>query len=42
MGAPRRVVVAALGTAGLSTQWDGNPDKAIEVRALTWRKRLVG
>ena len=35
-------VVAALTAAGLSTQWDGSPDKAIEVTALTWHKRLVG
>ncbi|MFD3500522.1 DUF6891 domain-containing protein [Streptomyces sp. NPDC058678] len=35
-------VVAALGAAGLSAQWDGDPDKAIDVTPLTWRKRLVG
>ncbi|MFF4254811.1 DUF6891 domain-containing protein [Streptomyces sp. NPDC001663] len=35
-------VVAALASAGLSAMWDGNPDKAIEVTPLTWRKRLVG
>ncbi len=35
-------VVAALGAAGLSTVWDGDPGKAIEVAPLTWRKRLVG
>ncbi|WP_406446041.1 hypothetical protein OHB14_43490 [Streptomyces sp. NBC_01613] len=35
-------VVAALTAAGLSTQWDGNPDKAIEVTPLTWHKRLLG
>ncbi|WP_369237661.1 hypothetical protein AB5J56_32065 [Streptomyces sp. R21] len=35
-------VVAALGAAGLSTEWDGSPDKAIDVTPLTWRKRLVG
>ncbi|WP_329339924.1 hypothetical protein OG866_31450 [Streptomyces sp. NBC_00663] len=35
-------VVAALDAAGLSTQWDGNPDTAIAVRPLNWRKRLVG
>ncbi len=37
-----REVVAALDAAGLSAVWDGNPDKAIEVRPLIWRKRLVG
>jgi hypothetical protein len=35
-------VVAALTAAGLSAQWDGNPDKAIDVTPLTWHKRLVG
>lgn len=37
-----RDVVAALGAAGLSTEWDGSPDSAITVTALTWHKRLVG
>jgi len=37
-----REVVAALGSAGLSTQWDGDPSKAIDVTPLNWRKRLVG
>lgn len=35
-------VVAALDSAGLSTEWDGDPDKAITVAPLIWRKRLVG
>ncbi|MGI5425355.1 DUF6891 domain-containing protein [Streptomyces sp. CA-179760] len=35
-------VVAALAVAGLSTEWDGDPGKAIDVRPLEWRKRLVG
>ncbi|MFE1252025.1 DUF6891 domain-containing protein [Streptomyces sp. NPDC058735] len=35
-------VVAALTAAGLSTQWNGSPDRAIEVTPLRWRKRLVG
>ncbi|MFD5079320.1 DUF6891 domain-containing protein [Streptomyces sp. NPDC058371] len=35
-------VVAALTAAGLSTEWDGSPAKAIEVRDLDWRKRLTG
>ncbi|MFJ4279627.1 DUF6891 domain-containing protein [Streptomyces massasporeus] len=35
-------VVTALTSAGLSTQWDGDPGKAIDVTPLEWRKRLVG
>jgi hypothetical protein len=35
-------VVAALGAAGLSAVWDGNPERAVELRPLTWRRRLVG
>lgn len=35
-------VVAALTSAGLSTQWDGDPGKAVDVKPLEWRKRLVG
>ncbi|MFF5492815.1 DUF6891 domain-containing protein [Streptomyces aquilus] len=35
-------VVAALTTVGLSTQWDGDPGRAIDVGPLDWRKRLVG
>ncbi|GGM17761.1 hypothetical protein GCM10010129_72480 [Streptomyces fumigatiscleroticus] len=35
-------VVAALGAAGLSTQWDGDPGRAITVTPLDWRRRLVG
>ncbi|WP_043682206.1 DUF6891 domain-containing protein [Streptomyces xylophagus] len=35
-------VLAALRAAGLSADWDGNPDKAIDVKPLTWHKRLVG
>jgi hypothetical protein len=37
-----REVVAALTAAGLSTEWDGSPDRAITVTGLTWHKRLVG
>jgi len=37
-----REVVAALDSAGLSTQWDGDPSRAIDVTPLNWRKRLVG
>jgi hypothetical protein len=35
-------VLAALRGAGLSADWDGDPDKAIDVVPLTWHKRLVG
>ncbi|MCT9079137.1 DUF6891 domain-containing protein [Streptomyces fulvoviolaceus] len=35
-------VVAALGAVGLSAEWDGDPDKAVTVAPLSWRKRLVG
>ncbi|WP_030325457.1 DUF6891 domain-containing protein [Streptomyces sp. NRRL B-3229] len=35
-------VVAALEAAGLSAVWDGDPDRAIEISPLDWRKRLVG
>ncbi|TRV72408.1 hypothetical protein FKN01_30140 [Streptomyces sp. 130] len=37
-----REVVAALGEAGLTVEWDGSPDRAIELTGLDWRKRLVG
>ncbi|WP_053848743.1 hypothetical protein [Streptomyces sp. NRRL B-24085] len=37
-----REVVAALTAVGLSPQWDGDPGRAIEVRPLTWHRRLVG
>jgi hypothetical protein len=35
-------VLAALRAAGLSADWGGDPDKAIDVKPLTWHKRLVG
>ncbi|MFE2323149.1 DUF6891 domain-containing protein [Streptomyces sp. NPDC059385] len=35
-------VVAALGAAGLHTDWDGDPGQAITVTRLDWRRRLVG
>ncbi|MFJ3894590.1 DUF6891 domain-containing protein [Streptomyces sp. NPDC090083] len=35
-------VLAALRAAGLSAHWDGDPDRAIDVGPLTWRRRLVG
>ncbi|WP_424887787.1 DUF6891 domain-containing protein [Streptomyces sp. XH2] len=35
-----REVVAALTTAGLSVKWDGDPDRAIRVEPLEWRRRL--
>ncbi|MFG2623791.1 DUF6891 domain-containing protein [Streptomyces sp. NPDC048473] len=37
-----REVAAALGEAGLTVEWDGSPDQAIELTNLDWRKRLVG
>lgn len=37
-----REVAAALGEAGLTVEWDGSPDRAIELTGLDWRKRLVG
>jgi hypothetical protein len=35
-------VVAALDAAGLHTNWDGDPGRAITVSPLDWRRRLVG
>ncbi|WP_406460522.1 hypothetical protein OH768_37555 [Streptomyces sp. NBC_01622] len=35
-------VLAALRAAGLSAGWDGDPDNAIDVKPLTWHRRLVG
>ncbi|WP_217252619.1 hypothetical protein [Streptomyces sp. AC602_WCS936] len=37
-----REVVAAFTAAGLSTEWNGDPGRAITVTPLDWRKRLVG
>ncbi|MFH8515865.1 DUF6891 domain-containing protein [Streptomyces gelaticus] len=37
-----REVVEALGDAGLTVEWHGSPDEAIELTVLDWRKRLVG
>lgn len=37
-----REVAAVLGEAGLTVEWDGSPDRAIELPGLDWRKRLVG
>lgn len=37
-----REVTAVLGDAGLTVEWDGSPDRAIELTDLDWRKRLVG
>ncbi|POX54817.1 hypothetical protein C3489_13120 [Streptomyces sp. Ru71] len=37
-----REVVTALQAAGLSTDWDGDPGRAVEVTPLLWRRRLVG
>ncbi|GGX72748.1 DUF6891 domain-containing protein [Streptomyces hiroshimensis] len=35
-----REVVAALTSAGLTVRWDGDPDRAIRVEPLDWRRRL--
>lgn len=35
-------VVAALEAAGLVADWDRDPDRAITVTPLEWRRRLVG
>ncbi|MGV9994716.1 DUF6891 domain-containing protein [Streptomyces sp. NPDC003374] len=35
-------VVAALEAAGLRTEWDHDPGRAITVTPLDWRRRLVG
>ncbi|MFD6310415.1 DUF6891 domain-containing protein [Streptomyces nigra] len=35
-------IVAALEAAGLHTEWDGDPGRAITVTPLDWRRRLVG
>jgi hypothetical protein len=37
-----REVVAAVEAAGLPVEWDGTPERAITIRALDWRRRLVG
>lgn len=37
-----REVAAVLGEAGLTVEWDGSADRAIELTGLDWRKRLVG
>ncbi|WP_155355634.1 DUF6891 domain-containing protein [Acrocarpospora macrocephala] len=37
-----REVVAALGEAGLSVVWNGEPEQVITITPLDWRKRLVG
>ncbi|WP_269857047.1 DUF6891 domain-containing protein [Streptomyces sp. RPT161] len=35
-------VVAALEAAGLHAEWDHDPDRAIKLTPLDWRRRLVG
>ncbi|MEU7476719.1 hypothetical protein AB0A63_12110 [Lentzea sp. NPDC042327] len=35
-------IVAAVEAAGLRTEWNGDPGRAISVTALDWRRRLVG
>nr|WSW69608.1 hypothetical protein OG461_27320 [Streptomyces sp. NBC_00995] len=42
MAAVGQEVAAVLREAGLSVEWDGSPDRAIELTGLDWRKRLVG
>ncbi|MFE0205688.1 DUF6891 domain-containing protein [Streptomyces sp. NPDC058985] len=37
-----REVVAAFAGSGLSTEWDGDPGRAITVTPLNWRRRLEG
>ncbi|MFD7730093.1 DUF6891 domain-containing protein [Kitasatospora phosalacinea] len=37
-----REVVAALAGAGLTAAWNGEPDDAVRVTGLDWRRRLVG
>lgn len=34
-------VVSALEAVGLRTEWDGDPDRAVVVTPLDWRRRLV-
>ncbi|MGW5261895.1 DUF6891 domain-containing protein [Microbispora sp. NPDC004025] len=37
-----REIVAALGKAGLSVEWDGDPSQSITVVPIDWRRRLIG
>ncbi|MCX4750187.1 hypothetical protein OG455_32545 [Kitasatospora sp. NBC_01287] len=37
-----REVAAALAQVGLPVAWNGDPHRAIEVKPLEWRRRLVG
>ncbi|MYS39982.1 hypothetical protein GTY23_01700 [Streptomyces sp. SID5998] len=37
-----REVVSALDAVGLSAVWDGDPQRAVHVTPLDWRRRLVG
>ncbi|GAA1504656.1 hypothetical protein GCM10009730_04650 [Streptomyces albidochromogenes] len=37
-----REVVAALDHVGLPTAWDGDPNQAVHVTPLDWRRRLIG
>lgn len=47
-GSPRttaavgREVAGALAGVGLPTEWSGDPDVALTVTPLDWRRRLVG
>lgn len=35
-------VVAALTAVGLHAEWNGDPDRAVAVFPLEWRRRLIG
>ncbi|WUQ89133.1 hypothetical protein OHA16_38980 [Kitasatospora purpeofusca] len=35
-------VVASLEAVGLPVDWDRDPDRAIAITPLDWRRRLVG
>lgn len=37
-----REVAAAVAATGLPVEWDGSPERAINVTPLNWRRRLVG
>ncbi|MGA5763454.1 DUF6891 domain-containing protein [Nonomuraea bangladeshensis] len=37
-----REVVAALEQSGLTTEWNGDPEQAITVTQIDWRRRLIG
>ncbi|QMU74663.1 hypothetical protein GXW83_01565 [Streptacidiphilus sp. PB12-B1b] len=37
-----REAVAAIEATGLPVEWDGDPERAITITPLDWRRRLVG